>query len=173
MNKKEFLNLLDNKLFYLVDSARTKEIENYSNLIDNYLKMGQTEESAISSLGEVDDLVTAIYLSHGLDYKKLYSGKISGNGIKSAFKNFYMTITGQDKKKASGALIYFLYLIVLIVFLKVAFILVRDTASSLFGEMIKNDTVYKIYTMTFEVLYIVVAILLFFKMFTKRFNKTM
>lgn len=170
MNKKEFLTVLKNKLVYLVDTAREKEINNYSNLIDNYVNMGQSEEVAIESLGSVEDLVMAIYLSHGLDYKKLYTGKVSGSGIKGAFKNFYLTITGPDKKKAGNAVIYFFYLILLIVLLKVAFIFVRDTGSSIFSEIIKGDLVYKIYVIIFEVLYIISAILLFIKMFTKRFK---
>ena len=104
MNKKEFLTVLKNKLVYLVDTAREKEINNYSNLIDNYVNMGQSEEVAIESLGSVEDLVMAIYLSHGLDYKKLYTGKVSGSGIKGAFKNFYLTITGPDEIEAHKAL---------------------------------------------------------------------
>ena len=81
MNKREFFNFLNEKLCYLVDNVKTEEIKKYESVIDNYINMGQTEETAISSFGDPEDLVKAIYLSHGLDYKKLSDGKLSGKGI--------------------------------------------------------------------------------------------
>ena len=74
MDKKKFLDLLNNKLYYLVESEREKEINKYSSVIDNYVNMGQSETDAVNSLGNLEDLVLSIYLSHGLDYKKILFG---------------------------------------------------------------------------------------------------
>ena len=111
MDKKKFIDTLNRKLDYLVENEKSKEVEKYVSVVDNYINMGQTEEDAISSLGNIDDLVTAIYLSHGLDYKKLYTGKVSGKGFIGSLKNFYNIITNKDRKAAGSALLYFLYLI--------------------------------------------------------------
>lgn len=170
MDKKKFIDTLNRKLDYLVENEKSKEVEKYVSVVDNYINMGQTEEDAISSLGNIDDLVTAIYLSHGLDYKKLYTGKVSGKGFIGSLKNFYNIITNKDRKAAGSALLYFLYLILLIILLKVVFIFVRDIGLQVFDEISSNSIIDRIYSITFNVLYIACAILLFIKLFTKRFK---
>ena len=170
MNKKEFTNQLEDKLCFLVEYARLEEIHKYENVVDNYINMGQTEENAVASLGNIDDLVTAIYLSHGLDYKKLFTNKLTSKSLKSSFKNFYFLITGNDKRKAKNAIFYFLYLILFIILLKIVFIFVRDMGSQIFSDLINDKTFSKIYYVSFEVFYVFVAIIVFFKMFSKKFN---
>lgn len=170
MNKESFVSLLEDKLFYLVENVRNEEINKYVTVIDNYVNMGQSEENAIATFGNLDDLVKAIYLSHGLDYKKIYSGKVSGKGLKNAFKNFYSLISGNDKRKMKNAILYFLYIILLVVLLKIVFIFIRDMGSQMFSDLFSNHTFSKIYDISFEVLYVLVAIIVFFKMFTKKFN---
>lgn len=170
MNKKAFLDFMNEKLYYLVDNIRNDEINKYESVIDNYVKMGQSEENAVSSFGDPDDLVKAIYLSHGLDYKKIFSNKASTGGIKGSFKNFYSIVTGNDKKKARNAILSFLYIILLIILLKVVFIFIRDMGSQVFSDLISGKMFSKIYDITFEVLYVIVAIIVFFKMFAKKFN---
>ena len=170
MNKKEFIGFLDGKLYYLVENARNQEISKYTEVIDNYVNMGQTEENAIASFGDPNDLVKAIYLSHGLDYKKLLSNKLSGKGIKNSFKNFYAIVTGSDKKKAKSAILSFLYIILLIILLKILFIFVRDLGLQVFNDIFSGKVFSKIYDISFEVLYIIVALIVFFKMFAKKFN---
>ena len=171
MNKKDFLNYLDSKLTYLVESEKNKEIEKYSSVIDNYVSMGQTEEDAISSFGNVDDLVKAVYLSRGLDYNKLIDQKTSLKGFKGALKNFIKEIQSEDKKKARNAILFMLYMVLLIIFLKVIFILIRDNGEGLFSGIFSGKYFSKIYYIIFELLYIVTSIIVFMKMFTKRFNK--
>ena len=170
MNKKDFIKFLDEKLFYLVDTEKEKEIEKYSNVIDSYINMGQTEEVALSSLGKPEDLVKAIYLSHGLDYKKIAEQKSSLKGFKGALKNFGRIITGFDKKKARSSLLYVLYLAVLVVLLKVVFIFVRDNGYNFFQELFTSSVFNKIYYAFFEVAYYITAVIVFIKMFTKKFN---
>lgn len=170
MDKNKFIETLNLKLDYLVETEKNKEIEKYKSVIDNYVNMGQSEVEAVSSLGSVDDLVSAIYLSHGLDYKKISTGKVTGKGLKIAFKNFYNAVTNKDKKVAGSALLYFLYLILLIILLKVVFIFIRDMGSQVFSDISVNSTVDKIYGIIFNVLYIASAILLFIKLFVKKFK---
>jgi len=170
MDKKGFISFLSEKLYFLVENERLKEINKYTSFIDNFISMGQSEEDAVKSLGNPDDLVTAIYLSHGLDVKKLYGDNYTGKGIKAAFKNFYKTLTGQDRKKSRNALIYMLYLIILCLIIKILFIFVRDELSTLFGSLTSSKLGDKIYYITFEVLYIVSAIIIFIKSMKKRFN---
>lgn len=170
MDKKGFIDFLTTKLDYLVENEKNKEIAKYTSFIDNFINMGQTELDAVKSLGDPNDLVTAIYLSHGLDVKKIFGDNYSGKGIKAAFSNFYKTLTGQDRKKSRNALIYMIYLILLCVIIKVLFIFVRDELSSVFSFLTSTKVGDKIYYITFEVLYILTAILVFIKSMKKRFN---
>jgi len=170
MDKVKFLDFLNNKLYYLVDSEKEKEISKYSSVIDNYVNMGQSEVDAVATFGNPDDLVSAIYLSHGLDYKKIYSGKVSGKGFIGALKNFYNLLTNKDKKKAGNALLYFLYLVLLVILLKIVFIFVRDMGLQIFDDITTNSVVDRIYSISFNVIYIVCAILLFTKLFIKKFK---
>jgi len=170
MDKKGFIDFLTTKLDYLVENEKNKEIVKYTSFIDNFISMGQTEVDAVKSLGNPNDLVTAIYLSHGLDVKKIFGDNYSGKGIKAAFGNFYKTLTGQDRKKSRNALIYMIYLILLCVIIKVLFIFVRDELSSVFSFLTITKVGDKIYYITFEVLYILTAILVFIKSMKKRFN---
>ena len=168
MNKEAFVSFLEDKLFYLVENVRNEEINKYVTVIDNYVNMGQSEENAVATFGNPNDLVKAIYLSHGLDYKKIFGGKVSGKGLKNAFKSFYSMISGNDKKQMKNAIIYFLYINLLVVLLKVVFIFIRDMGSQMFTDLFSNHTFSKIYDISFQVLYIIVAVILFFKMFTKK-----
>ena len=153
MNKKDFIKFLDEKLFYLVDTEKQKEIEKYTSVIDSYGNMGQTEEVALSSLGNPDD-----------------EQKSSLKGFKGALKNFGKIIAGYDKKKARSSLLYVLYLVVHVVLLKVVFIFIRDNGYNFFQELFTNNVFSKVYYAFFEVAYYVTAVIVFIKMFTKKFN---
>ena len=54
--------------------------------------------------------------------------------------------------------------------LKVVFIFVRDMGNQFFSDIFGNGLASKVYDISFEVLYILVAIIVFFKMFTKKFG---
>ena len=170
MNKEEFIKYLDSKLSYLVDEEKAKELDKYSKVIDNYVSMGQSEADAIGTFGNPDDLVMAIYLSHGLNYKKLYGRNVVENSMKSAIKNFGKKLTGEDKKEMGSSLLYLLYLILLVILIKVAFIFVRDMGETFYSSIFTGKVAYKIYGAVFEVLYIATAIYLFIHLFKKRFS---
>jgi len=169
MNKEEFIKYLDAKLSFLVDEERKKEIDKYSSVIDNYISMGQSEVDAIGTFGNPDDLVMAIYLSRGLNYKKLFGRNIVENSMKSAIKNFGKRVTGEDKKDARNSIIYLVYLVIFVILLKIAFIFVRDMGETLFLNAF-NGISYKVYGIIFEILYIVSAVILFIHLFKKRFS---
>lgn len=171
MNKKEFTDFLNAKLVYLVENVKNQEINKYISVVDNYTNMGQTEEAAIASFGDPNDLVTAIYLSHGIDYKKLYTGGTSLKGFKGAIKNFFRIISGSDKKQAKNAILYFLYLILLVIIIRIPLILIRDVLSTMLEDLISNGIVNKLYYLGFNIIYVLLAILVFTKMFTKRFKQ--
>ena len=171
MNKDQFVELLNKKLFYLVDNEREKEVNKYISAIDNYVNMGQDEAFVINNFGNIDDLVTAIYLSHGLDYKKLFDKSYDdSNYDKGAFKNFISLLTSKNNKASRNAIFYVVYIFLLVILLKVFFIFVRDIGSQIFADMFKNKSFDKYYTLGFEIAYYLVAIMVFVFMFKKKFG---
>ena len=52
----------------------------------------------------------------------------------------------------------------LIILIKIPFIYIRDTISSIFSVLVSNDILYTIWSLTFELLYAITAILIFIRL---------
>ncbi len=57
MNKSEFLDLLESRLKGLPNSEINKSVTYYSEAIDDRIEDGETEDEAVASLGEIDDII--------------------------------------------------------------------------------------------------------------------
>lgn len=57
MNKLEFLNLLEDRLKGLPESEINKSATYYSEAIDDRIEDGETEDEAVASLGDIDDII--------------------------------------------------------------------------------------------------------------------
>ena len=73
-------------------------------------------------------------------------------------------IKSKDKKILIDLLLFFLYMFVLIILIKIPFIYVRDIISSIFSVIGSNNIIYTIWNLLFELLYAITAILIFIKM---------
>lgn len=60
MNKQEFLHTLKAKLSGLPQQDITDRLDFYSEMIDDRIEEGMTEEEAVLALGDVDDIVSQI-----------------------------------------------------------------------------------------------------------------
>ncbi len=145
MNKEKFLKELTYQLRYLNEEAKKEELKNYENLSDYNLK---PEEEA-----------NKIYQKRGLSVKVTK---------KSSFLDSVATIIdvikNKNKKQILDIILFFVYMFVLIILIKIPFIYIRDTVSTIFNVIITNDTLYTIWNLAFEILYAVTAILVFIKM---------
>ena len=145
MNKEKFLKELTYQLRYLNEEAKKEELKNYENLLDYNLK---PEEEA-----------NKIYQKRGLSVKVTK---------KSSFLDSVATIIdvikNKNKKQILDIILFFVYMFVLIILIKIPFIYIRDTVSTIFNVIITNDTLYTIWNLAFEILYAVTAILVFIKM---------
>ena len=145
MDKEKFLKELTYQLRYLNEEAKKEELKNYENLSDYNLK---PEEEA-----------NKIYQQRGLNIKvtKKTSFLDSVATIIDVIKN-------KNKKQILNILLFFVYMFVLIILIKIPFIYIRDTISTIFNVIITNDTLYTIWNLAFEILYAITAILVFIKM---------
>lgn len=145
MNKEKFLKELTYQLRYLNTETKKEELKNYENLNDYNLK---PEEEA-----------NKIYQKRGLNIKVTK---------KTSFLDSISTIIDiirtKNKKSVIDVFLFFIYMFILIILIKIPFIYVRDTISTIFSVLVTNDILYTIWNLAFELLYALTAILIFIKM---------
>ena len=145
MNKEKFLKELKYQLRYLNKETKQEELKKYENLEEYNLK---PEEEA-----------NKIYQNRGLNIKvtKKTSFLDSVSTIINAIKS-------KNKKFRTDILLFFIYMFILIILIKIPFIYIRDTISTIFSVLVTNDLLYTIWNLSFELLYALTAILIFIKM---------
>lgn len=146
MNKEKFIKELKYQLRYLNKETQEEELKNYENLDDyNNLKP--------------EEIANSIYQKRGLNIKvaKKTSFLDSVSTIIEAIKS-------KDKKVLINLLLFFLYAFLLIILIKIPFIYVRDTISTIFSVLVTNNIISTIWNLAFELLYAITAILLFIKL---------
>ena len=144
MDKDKFLKELKYQLRYLNKKSQEEEIKNYENREDYNLK---PEEEA-----------NKIYQKRGLNIKvtKKTSFLDSVSIIINAARE-------KNKKVLIDLLLFFLYVFILVILIKIPFIYIRDTISTMFSIVISTEILYTIWNLSFELLYAITAILIFIK----------
>lgn len=145
MDKEKFLKELKYQLRYLNNKAKDEELKNYENLQDYNLK---PEEEA-----------NKIYQKRGLNIK--VTKKTS---FLDAVSTIIDIIKTKNKKSVLDIVLFFIYMFILIILIKIPFIYVRDIISTIFGVLITNNILGAIWNLAFELLYALTAILIFIKM---------
>lgn len=145
MDKEKFLEELKYQLRYLNNKAKEEELKNYENLQDYNLK---PEEEA-----------NKIYQKRGLNIK--VTKKTS---FLDAVSTIIDIIKTKNKKSVLDIVLFFIYMFILIILIKIPFIYVRDIISTIFGVLITNNILGTIWNLAFELLYALTAILIFIKM---------
>ena len=144
MDKDKFLKELKYQLRYLNKESQEEEIKNYENREDYNLK---PEEEA-----------NKIYQKRGLNIKVTK---------KTSFLDSVSIIINDERKKNKKVLIdlllFFLYVFILVILIKIPFIYIRDTISTMFSIVISTEILYTIWNLSFELLYAITAILIFIK----------
>lgn len=188
MNKKEFLKQLEENLMILEENERKDIINDYKEIIEEKIKAGEDEASAIKSLGELDDLTKEILSSYKInsDYnkKKVDTKKIikdSENWIKKTSKKLanFTTDTFNNIKGSKNLtielifeiLIKVLILLILCAILKLPFMLIESLGVGIFHVFSPFDRVLIIiWKLLVAICYLVGCILLFFVFFKDYFK---
>lgn len=142
MDKEKFLKELKYQLRYLNKETIDEELKNYENLPDYNLKP--------------EDEANKIYQKRGLNVK--VTKKTS---LFDAISKIIDAIKSKNKKIITDLVLFFVYIFILIILIKIPFIYVRDTISSIFSVLVNNDILYTIWSLAFELLYAITAILIF------------
>lgn len=142
MDKEKFLKELKYQLRYLNKETIDEELKNYENLPDYNLKP--------------EDEANKIYQKRGLNVK--VTKKTS---LFDAISKIIDAIKSKNKKIITDLVLFFAYIFILIILIKIPFIYIRDTISSIFSVLVNNDILYTIWSLAFELLYAITAILIF------------
>ena len=144
MDKEKFLKELKYQLRYLNKESQEEELKNYENRKDYNLK---PEEEA-----------NKIYQKRGLNIKvtKKTSFLDSVSIIIDAARK-------KDKKVLINLLLFFFYVFILVILIKIPFIYIRDTISTMFSIVVSTEVLYTIWNLAFELLYAITAIIIFIK----------
>lgn len=84
MNKKQFLEAIRNRIKGLPENDIDKSLDYYSEMIDDRVEDGMTEEEAVAALGTVDEIVAQIL--NDIPLQKLVKEKVRPKRSLSAFE---------------------------------------------------------------------------------------
>lgn len=139
MEKK--IKELEKELQYLTDKAKEEEINKNKSRLDQE---------------EIKDIVNDIYLSRGLDIKKL-KGNISNN----VFNDLVAVLNGfrnKDKATKKNMVIDIIFLILILILIKIPFDLARDIGYEYVELISTNNTLYTLWNLAFLLIYTITLI---------------
>ncbi len=84
MNKEEFIESLRSRLGEIPPEELERSVEYYSEMIDDRIEDGMTEEEAVAQIGSVDDAVSQVL--SGISLPKLIKNKASKHRNSSALQ---------------------------------------------------------------------------------------
>ena len=158
MKKEEFLQQVRTRLDVLLESEREKELR----ILDDDIK----------GLGSVDDVCKKIYTSRGIDYAKIHGDGRVHQGLEDMFliiQNLVQQMSKNSFKDNIKIVFDLLILFAFIAIIKIPFIAVRNLGDSLFSYL-DLTFVSNIWGLVIELVYIVVAFILFINIFNRYFS---
>lgn len=192
MNKKQFISELEKRLKVLNENERKDIINEYSDIINEKIKSGETEEQAVLEFGNIDELVKEILDSYKInpDYDNGFSKKAKDvansteDFIKKGAKKLADTTQNvvNDFKNSGNNLTLenvfeiilkvFVFLIILAI-LKIPFYILRSLGDSVLGGIFSPfDFGFNIiWNIIIWLLYIICCILIGIIFFKSYFNK--
>lgn len=191
MNKKQFISELEKRLKVLNENERKDIINEYSDIINEKVKNGETQEQAVLEFGNIDSLVKEILESYKInpDYDNGFSKKakeVASNTedfIKKGAKKLADTTTNvvNDFKNSGNTLTLetifeiilkvFVFLIILAI-LRIPFYLLRSLGSSVLGGIFDpfDLGISVIWNIIMWFIYIICCVLVGIIFFKKYFN---
>jgi len=174
MKKKEFLKKLRKKLEILESSEVDDIIIEYEGYIDEKMESGVSEEDAVNSFGDVDELASELLRAYKIKVKK--ETDPIGDFTKKAI-NIINQIVNDISEKSLKEIIRFIFEICVLLFvialchLPVSMLisLGRDVFDILSGPI--NRIFFMIWKFVLEFAYFVLSILVFARIFDKRYLK--
>ncbi len=168
MNK--YLEDIRSYISVLDENTINKEINNIKNYLDNNLKDGKKFEelNIVSAKEQAIEILKSYNINSDLILKKENFFKRKGRELGNAFNHLFNIMSKNSLKANLKILLDILILLVFISLVKIPFIAIRNVGESLL-QNIDFPLAYDIWGITIEVVYIIVAIMIFINVFPKWF----
>ena len=186
MTKQEFLRKLEKKLEILSVEEREDTINEYSDIIDEKMKHGKTEEEAVKEAGDVNELAKEIIKAYKInpDYKKTNKSFAEGaeDAIKKGAKKLSEVteevvdnIKNSDFEFTTENVFELIIKIILVLFglafLKIPFYIVESLVTSIFGFGGFGSLTSFLFKFIIELAYLVICILIILNLINKYTSK--
>jgi len=177
MKKEEFIKELREKLEILDQSEIDDIIEEYTGYIAEKIQNGASEEEAIQDFGDIDELATELLKAYKINVKK----PKDKNWLTIMADTFLLWIDRIVKvfsNKTGSEILKILFEIILICFgiglCKIPFHFLEELGYNVFSvfQSAFGLWLYKIWKFIIEFAYLIFAIVLFAKIFEKRYINT-
>ncbi len=173
MNREEFRkNLLDG-LYILQTDVAMDECALYLKQIDEKIQSGLSEEEAIKSLGDISTIQKDILNKRGINPDKVIKKK---GFFYKQFEELFQVIHRVVEQMANNSfkenvkiIVDIFVLIFIICIIKIPFILIQNLGDSVLLAF-EYPILLDIWALILDVLYIIVAIMVFMNVFTKWFK---
>ena len=137
--------MLEKELKYLTKEAKTYELNNYANILN--------ESSDVKKIAE------EIYLKRGLDIKQINRGIFNNFG--NELSKFFDSFKNKEKSVKRNMILDIIYLVLIIIFIKVPFELVKDIGYEYIEVITTNELFFTIWNLVFLLLYTLTALATF------------
>lgn len=175
MKKEEFIKILKEKLDILEESEIEDIIEEYSGYIEEKIKSGMKEEDAIKDFGDIDELSTELLKAYKINVSKNQKEK---NWITSIADQFILWMDKVIKvfsiksgKEIIKIIIELFCILIFINLCKIPFHILENLGYNVF-HIFQNEignTLFKIWEFIMEFAYLIFGVVLFIKIFEKRY----
>lgn len=165
MNKQEFIKELRDCLSILSESEVNDIIDEYSDVINQKVQDGKTEEEAVKDFGSINDLVAEILGAYKINpNRKSYSfhndfETILNNSINKGaefFRNIFKDISADG---AARFLVYGLIAIIVLILLRIPFAIVESLLYGLLTFGHRGNLISSIISIALSLAYLVSCIL--------------
>ena len=173
MNQEEFIKKLRDRLEIFEENVIDEEVNYYLEQIEKQKDQNLEEEQIIASFGDLDTIQKNIFKKHGINPSKVLKKEgFIYKKFEELFQVIHRVVDGMSKNSFQENFKILFDLLILIVFiclLKIPFILVRNLGDSLFAY-VSIPLISEIWGIIIDLVYIVVAVMVFVNIFTKWFK---
>lgn len=174
MIEEEWLRNLENSLEIFTEEQKEIEVDIQRKRLEEKIQSGLTEEEAIKSLGTIEEIQKEILKKHGINPEKIIKkNNFFYQKFEELFEAIHRVVDTMGKNNFKENVKIILDLLVLIFFIcliKIPFILIRNLGDSLLLSFELPSIILNIWSLIIDIIYIIVAIMIFMNIFTKWFK---
>lgn len=175
MTKEEFEKKLREKLALLEENEINDIIEEYIGYIEEKMQNGATEEEAIKDFGDIDELARELLKAYKINVEHSPKDKNIINTIADTFVLWVDRIVKVFSNKSASEILKIIIelgiILLVVAICKIPFCILEDIGYNMFN-IFQNQfgrALFKIWKFILEFVYLISAIVLFAKIFEKRY----